>query len=333
MVTQGLLEWYAACRRDLPWRRDRQPYRVWVSEVMLQQTRVEAVIPYYERFLAALPTVEALAAAPEEQLLKLWEGLGYYSRVRNLQKAAQEIVRRGDFPRTAAELKKLSGFGDYTSGAVASIAFGERTPAVDGNVLRVWARMEAVPDSIRMPSVRRQCARDVLDAMPEGADPGDYNQALMELGATVCVPRQPRCGACPVRAHCKAYAEGEQEDYPVSGPKPAKVEEEFDVYLIVQEGKALVRRRPARGLLAGLWEFPHGIAGVRVRPGGLAVEVRHVFTHKIWVMHGVYADLTGPAEGEWVDAAALRALPMASAMEKFRAVLLESGDLQDERSH
>ena len=217
---------------------------------MLQQTRVEAVIPYYRRFMQALPDVRALADAPEEQLLKLWEGLGYYSRVRNMQAAAGQIVKRGGFPQTAEELKKLKGFGDYTAGAVASIAFAQRAAAVDGNVLRVWTRMERVSESIKIPSVKRACTRAVLEAMPEEADPGQYNQALMELGATVCTPRSPDCAHCPVQAHCGAFAADEAEDYPVKDPKPVKAVEEFDVYLIVKDGRALVRKRPK----AGCWQ-------------------------------------------------------------------------------
>lgn len=328
MVTQGLLDWYEREKRDLHWRRDRQPYRVWVSEIMLQQTRVEAVIPYYERFLAALPDVRALAEAPEEQLLKLWEGLGYYSRVRNMQKAARSILQLGAFPRSAKELKKLSGFGEYTAGAVASIAFGERTPAVDGNVLRVWARMERISESIKMPSVRRQCAQDVLQSMPLDADPGAYNQALMELGARICTPRSPKCAVCPVQVHCGAYAAQETEDYPIAEAKMSRPVEEFDVYLIVRDGKALVRKRPQKGLLAGLWEFPHHLDCAQPLDGEV-LEVRHVFTHKIWQMRGVYARISGDTQGIWVDAAQLRALPMTSAMEKFRQKLLESGDLID----
>ena len=328
MVISGLMAWYEREKRDLPWRRDREAYHVWVSEIMLQQTRVEAVIPYYKRFLAALPTVEALAQADEALLLKLWEGLGYYSRVRNMQKAARAIVEMGGFPCTAKELKRLSGFGDYTSGAVASIAFGERAAAVDGNVLRVWARMERVGESIKMPSVRRTCAQAVLDAMPEDCDPGNYTQALMELGATVCTPRSPKCSKCPVSAHCGAFAAEEVEDYPIAEAKMTKAVEEFDVHLIVENGKALVRQRPAKGLLAGMWEFPHGDEKVRIQ-NGFSMEVKHIFTHKIWLMHGVRAELTEKTDGRWVDARELRALPMSSSMEKFRQYLLESGELTD----
>lgn len=333
MVTEGLLPWYAANQRDLPWRKSREPYAVWVSEIMLQQTRVEAVIPYYRRFMQALPDVRALADAPEEQLLKLWEGLGYYSRVRNMQAAAGQIVERGGFPQTAEELKKLKGFGDYTAGAVASIAFAQRAAAVDGNVLRVWTRMERVGESIKIPSVKRACTRAVLEAMPEEADPGQYNQALMELGATVCTPRSPDCAHCPVQAHCGAFAADEAEDYPVKDPKPVKAVEEFDVYLIVKDGRALVRKRPKSGLLAGLWEFPHGKLPVRVKQELPPVDVKHVFTHKIWLMHGLRAELAGEAEGcVWVDAQELAALPMPTPMDKYRKELLESGEMKEWKS-
>ena len=333
MVTEGLLPWYTANRRDLPWRKSREPYAVWVSEIMLQQTRVEAVIPYYRRFMQALPDVRALADAPEEQLLKLWEGLGYYSRVRNMQAAAGQIVKRGGFPQTAEELKKLKGFGDYTAGAVASIAFAQRAAAVDGNVLRVWTRMERVGESIKIPSVKRACTRAVLEAMPEEADPGQYNPALMELGATVCTPRSPDCAHCPVQAHCGAFAADEAEDYPVKDPKPVKAVEEFDVYLIVKDGRALVRKRPKSGLLAGLWEFPHGKLPVRVKQEQPPVDVKHVFTHKIWLMHGLRAELAGEAEGcVWVDAQELAALPMPTPMDKYRKELLESGEMKEWKS-
>ena len=289
MVTEGLLPWYAANRRDLPWRKSREPYAVWVSEIMLQQTRVEAVIPYYRRFMQALPDVRALADAPEEQLLKL--------------------------------------------GAVASIAFAQRAAAVDGNVLRVWTRMERVGESIKIPSVKRACTRAVLEAMPEEADPGQYNQALMELGATVCTPRSPDCAHCPVQAHCGAFAADEAEDYPVKDPKPVKAVEEFDVYLIVKDGRALVRKRPKSGLLAGLWEFPHGKLPVRVKQELPPEDVKHVFTHKIWLMHGLRAELAGEAEGcVWVDAQELAALPMPTPMDKYRKELLESGEMKEWKS-
>ena len=242
-------------------------------------------------------------------------------------------MKRGGFPQTAEELKKLKGFGDYTAGAVASIAFAQRAAAVDGNVLRVWTRMERVGESIKIPSVKRACTRAVLEAMPEEADPGQYNQALMELGATVCTPRSPDCAHCPVQAHCGAFAADEAEDYPVKDPKPVKAVEEFDVYLIVKDGCALVRKRPKSGLLAGLWEFPHGKLPVRVKQELPPVDVKHVFTHKIWLMHGLRAELDGEAEGcVWVDAQELAALPMPTPMDKYRKELLESGEMKEWKS-
>lgn len=327
MVTDGLMDWYQRAQRDLPWRENREPYRVWVSEVMLQQTRVETVIPYYKRFLEALPTVADLAAAKEERLLKLWEGLGYYSRVRNMQKAAECVAKMGEFPRNAKQLMQLPGFGPYTAGAVASIAFGERVAAVDGNVLRVYARMERVGQSIKMPSVRRECTQWVLQAMPPDQDAGLYNQALMELGAMVCMPQNPRCAMCPVAMGCGAFEHDEVEQYPAIDPKPAKAVEAFDVYLVVHQGRALVRKRPPKGLLAGLWEFPHGVSGVLA--GQEICNVKHVFTHKIWLMRGVQGTVQQQPDGcVWVDAAQLQALPMASAMEAFRRVLLEGGKIE-----
>ena len=204
---------------------------------------------------------------------------------------------------------------------------------MDGNVLRVWTRMERVGESIKIPSVKRACTRAVLEAMPEEADPGQYNQALMELGATVCTPRSPDCAHCPVQAHCGAFAADEAEDYPVKDPKPVKAVEEFDVYLIVKDGRALVRKRPKSELLAGLWEFPHGKLPVRVKQELPPVDVKHVFTHKIWLMHGLRAELAGEAEGcVWVDAQELAALPMPTPMDKYRKELLESGEMKEWKS-
>ena len=334
MVTEGLLPWYAANRRDLPWRKSREPYAVWVSEIMLQQTRVEAVIPYYRRFMQALPDVRALADAPEEQLLKLWEGLGYYNRVRNLQKAARQIMTEhsGVFPGEYAKIRKLSGIGPYTAGAIASICFEQPTPAVDGNVLRVFSRLYNDPGVITEPAVKKAFTARVMEHQPP-EKAGDYNQALMELGATVCTPRSPDCAHCPVQAHCGAFAADEAEDYPVKDPKPVKAVEEFDVYLIVKDGRALVRKRPKSGLLAGLWEFPHGKLPVRVKQELPPVDVKHVFTHKIWLMHGLRAELAGEAEGcVWVDAQELAALPMPTPMDKYRKELLESGEMKEWKS-
>ncbi len=325
VIMEKLLPWFYANKRDLPWRHTNDPYRIWVSEIMLQQTRVEAVIPYYHRFLEALPDVSALAEAEEEVLLKLWEGLGYYSRVRNMQKAAKLVAERGGFPKTAEELKALPGFGDYTSGSVSSIAFGYRTPAVDGNVLRVFARLNCEENDIGSPMVKKKCAAWVTDNMPENAHPGDCNQALMELGACVCTPKSPKCEGCPLQKDCGAYQEDAVQDFPVKAPKGQKAVEEFAVYLLIQNGKILVRKRPEKGLLAGLYEFPHHIDAKNVKITEKVCEVKHVFTHKIWLMHGVFAESKGNIEGIWVDAEELNRLPMASAMERFRGLVLEKG--------
>ncbi len=315
----ALLAWYGANARELPWRRDAEPYRVWVSEVMLQQTRVEAVLPRYEAFLRALPDVHALAAVPEETLFKLWEGLGYYSRARALQKAARQIEALGAFPQTVEELRHLSGFGPYTAGAVASIAFGVRCAAVDGNVLRIHARMCMDVTPIPSPAASRAAEDWVLSLMPEDCRPGDFNQALMDLGASLCVPGAPRCGRCPWQGFCPAHKEGMEDTFPRRVPKAAKKEERFPVFLCLRGGKVLVRRRPDTGMLAGLWEFPHHEEGLSPK-GEPLCRHRHIFTHRIWEMELFLSD--GSAEGTFVDADGLRALPMASAFEPFRQAAL-----------
>lgn len=244
-MVEPLLFWFSQSHRDLPWRREPSPYHVWVSEVMLQQTRVEAVRPYYERFLAALPTVQALAGCPQEQLLKLWEGLGYYSRARNLQRAAQEIVRsyNGQLPASYDLLKKLPGIGDYTAGAIASIAFDLPVPAVDGNVLRVLTRVLACPDDIALPATKETFRQLLLPVEPTpGA--GAFNQALMELGAVVCLPNSPpQCFVCPLQGLCLAHQQGRETDYPVKSPKKARRIEQRTLLLFdctFPEGKRIL---------------------------------------------------------------------------------------------
>ena len=327
--TRSVLDWYDRGHRDLPWRHTKDAYRIWISEIMLQQTRAETVISYYERFLYRYPTVRSLADAPQEELLKSWEGLGYYSRARSLQKAAQIIVSQygGELPADVERLRALPGIGDYTAGAIASIAFGIPAAAVDGNVERVLCRYDAVTDTVGTPAVRRAIAARAQELVPRDR-PGAFANAMMEMGATMCTPRSPKCLLCPVRAHCEAFAAGEAEDYPIAEAQPARPVEAFTVYLIVENGRVLVRKRPETGLLAGLWEFPHHLDGVRELPCE-PLEVRHVFTHKIWQMRGVRAARTGPCGGVWVDRTRLAALPMNSAMEKYRQVLLESGELTD----
>ena len=256
-TVQALLGWYDGARRDLPWRRTRDPYAVWISEAMLQQTRVETVEGYWRRFLDALPTVADLAAADEEGVLALWSGLGYYRRARSLQAAARALVERhgGRFPRTRAELLALPGIGPYTAGALLSIAFDLPEPLVDGNVARVLARRFALELDPASGAGQRELWRRAAELVP-AARAGDWNQALMELGATVCTPRAPRCGACPWGGECLARARGLSEVLPRARPRPAPLEVELTIAVAERGGALLLRRRPAGGRMAGLWEFP-----------------------------------------------------------------------------
>lgn len=301
-IASPLLKWYDANRRRLPWREEPTPYRVWVSEIMLQQTRVEAVKPYFQRFMEELPDIEALAQAQEDVLLKLWEGLGYYSRVRNLQKAAMQIMEEygGQMPKDYESLKKLQGIGSYTAGAIASIAFKQAVPAVDGNVLRVISRLLADDGDILNPAVKKRMEQELLPVMPQDR-PGDFNQALMELGATVCLPNgAPKCIKCPWKKMCRANLEGTWTEYPKkSVKKPRKIEKKT-ILLIRDTKAAAIRKRPAGGLLAGLYEFPsldghatqeevllwlrkQGVSAVRIEK---LPSAKHIFTHKEWHMIG-----------------------------------------------
>ena len=284
-----LMGWYEQNARDLPWRREPTPYHVLVSEIMLQQTRVAAVLDYYARFMEALPTVEDLAACPEEELMKLWQGLGYYSRARNLRRSAQQIVadHGGVFPRDYGAIRALPGVGDYTAGAISSIAFGLPEPAVDGNVLRVVTRLTADGRDVTRPETKRAVTGSLRQIMPLKT-PGKFNQALMELGATVCLPNgAPLCDRCPVRDLCAAHRAGEESRYPVKPPKKARRVEERTVWLIFREGKVALRRRPGKGLLAGLWEYPNDLAPCPCPVEGeteLAGAGKHIFTHIEWHM-------------------------------------------------
>ena len=309
---EELLNWYSQNRRVLPWREDPTPYHVWLSEIMLQQTRVEAVKGYYERFLTSIPDVESLAEAPEELCQKLWEGLGYYSRVRNLKKAAVEVMenRGGKIPDTCAELKKLPGIGSYTSAAIASIAFGEKVPAVDGNLLRIFSRLTMYEENIRTPAALKKAAEYYSERMPEKPDStgkgnpcGNFNQALMDLGNAVCLPNTaPDCVNCPLSGFCRIHRErpGLEADLPLIPAGRDKKEEHFTVFLIRSEERTAVRKRPARGLLAGLYEFPntagelerdeavkwlreHSVEPLRVRR---IADAEHIFTHKKWILRG-----------------------------------------------
>ncbi|MDD2956081.1 MAG: A/G-specific adenine glycosylase [Oscillospiraceae bacterium] len=304
-----LLRWFDGSQRILPWRDSPTPYRVWVSEIMLQQTRVSAAIPYFHRFLQALPTVEALACAPDDRLNKLWEGLGYYSRVRNMKKAAQVIVEQygGVFPSTPEELRRLPGIGEYTAGSVASIAFGRQVPCVDGNVLRVFARLLDSPLDIASPAVKKQFTALAAALVPAGR-PGDFNQSLMELGAIVCLPNgEPLCGQCPLQGLCRGYQAGTAASLPVKAPKKPRMIEERTVLLCRSPQGVLLTRRPASGILAGLWEYPclsgqaspeeatlwlreQGLFPLSLKSAGRA---KHIFTHREWHMTGYLAEVAG----------------------------------------
>lgn len=313
-IAPPLLKWYDSCRRSLPWREFPTPYRVWISEIMLQQTRVEAVKPYFERFMERLPDVEALACVSEDELLKLWEGLGYYSRARNLRVAAGQILKtyQGRMPSEYEALKTLKGIGDYTAGAIASIAFQQPVPAVDGNVLRVLARLTEDGDDIAQPAVRRRVEENLRSVMPKDR-PGDFNQALMELGATVCLPNgRPHCEQCPWQMLCRANLHQTQTAYPYKNGRKARSIEKKTVLILRDASRAAIRKRPDKGLLAGMYEFPsleghatrQEVLSWLKRQGVRAIRIcqlpaaRHIFTHKEWHMIGyaVWVDELEPME-------------------------------------
>ena len=329
-TVQPLLDWYRGHARVLPWRADREPYHVWLSEIMLQQTRVEAVRGYYARFLAAAPDVFALAALPEAQLLKLWEGLGYYNRARKAQECAREIAARGGvWPDTVEGLLALPGIGPYTAGAIASICFGLPEPAVDGNVLRVLSRVTDDAAPVTDAAVKREYAARLREIYPAGRC-GDFTQSLMELGATVCGPNsQPQCALCPLASLCLARANGTALLRPVKAPKKEKRTEEKTVFILRCGTRIAVRRRPEQGLLAGLWELPNvdgkcsaqqALAqaerwGVHPRELCRSSEKTHIFTHIRWELRGFYIECAEAAPlFTWVDPARFRqdiALPTA----------------------
>ena len=299
-IVRPLTAWYRENKRILPWRDRHNAYYTWVSEIMLQQTRVEAVKPYFLRFIQELPDIQALAQCPEEKLMKLWEGLGYYNRVRNMQKAAVQIVEEygGQLPASYEQILSLKGIGNYTAGAIASIAYGIPVPAVDGNVLRVVARIEEDSGDIMKQSVRRKTENDLRKIMPEDC-PGDFNQALMELGAVICVPNgQPKCEECPVSFCCKAFRHGTIEKFPVKAPKKSCKIENRTVFVIQDGNYTALRKRPEEGLLAGLYELPNepghlsadetlerlkalGLEPLYIEP---LPEAKHIFSHIEWRM-------------------------------------------------
>lgn len=343
-----LLEWYRENARVLPWRSDPTPYHVWVSEIMLQQTRVAAVLDYYRRFMEAVPTVACLAALPQDELMKLWQGLGYYSRARNLQKAARVIVeeRSGRFPDTYEALLTLPGVGDYTAGAVASIAFNRPVPAVDGNALRVAARLTGIGENILEPRVRSQFRTLIAEVLPHDR-PGAFNQAVMDLGAMVCLPGgAPLCGQCPLEDLCQACRLGLQASLPVRRKKAGRRVEELTVFVLLRDGKTALRQRADQGLLAGLWEFPHvpGALDEAAADGVLAdwgltpmdwkkkIAAKHLFTHVEWRMTGYLLTVRGEGPAlTWADRGDLDRLTVPSAFGKLLAEALE--ELDPPRQH
>ena len=329
-LPDALLPWYRENRRDLPWRADREPYHVWLSEIMLQQTRVEAVKGYYTRFLESVPDIETLSNCDDDVLHKLWEGLGYYSRVRNLKKAAIRIMEDhgGIFPGEYGQVRALPGIGDYTAGAICSICFDMPVPAVDGNVLRVISRITEDPTPIDLPT-QRGAVRDALAAVYP-AEAGEFTQALMELGATLCGPNwEPDCGKCPCREFCGGALHGTARQFPVKLPKKEKRVEEKTVFVLSCDGRYALEKRPDTGLLAGLWQFPNvpgklstpdAVAaaenlGLRPREVKKQLERKHIFTHIRWEMRGIYMEVAEPAgDFRWFTEERIRqetALPTA----------------------
>lgn len=306
-----LISWYRENCRALPFRESADSYHIWVSEIMLQQTRVSAAIPYFERFIKELPDIRALAECDEEKLLKLWQGLGYYNRVRNLQKGARMVCEAfgGSLPRDYDALRSITGIGDYTAGAIGSIAFGRKTPAVDGNVLRVVSRITGDERDVTDVSLRREYVEILRPLMPDGEE-SEFTQALMELGALVCVPNgAPQCSVCPLVKFCAAKRDGKTDVIPVKSSKKARRVEKRVVYLLFDEnGRVLLHKRAAQGLLAGLWEFPNCLAdekkplfleGLPLEKGGTS---KHVFSHVEWHMHAYRGKLSTVPQGEYVFA-------------------------------
>ena len=345
MWQDELLNWYRNNKRDLPWRKNKDPYSIWISEIMLQQTRVETVKEYYRRFLERLPTIKELAEVSPDELMKLWEGLGYYSRARNLQKAAQIIMLdyQGQFPSRYEEILKLPGIGLYTAGAVASIAFGEKVPAVDGNVNRVVTRFFGIREPIERPSVKRQIFDYAMQAVPADA-PGDFNQALMELGATICGAKSFKCECCPISSCCAAARDGDVMELPIHEKKPKPKEMDVGVLLLTYQKKILILKRTEQ-LLHGLYVFylTEGISDVKristyleqdeicARKLKKCGEAKHVFTHRIWNMIIYQAELSEEPkaflrkhpEADFVDTNKLERLPFPTAMEKALGIALK----------
>ena len=347
LLRRGVLNWYKRNRRNLPWCDETDPYRIWVSEVMLQQTQVATVIPYYGRFLQRFPCVEALAQATLTEVLKAWEGLGYYARARNLHKAAQEIITtwNGQFPKTYAQLRTLPGFGPYTAGAVASLVFGEAVPAVDTNVRRVIARLFAIESDVTRGSGARQ-VHEIATRLVEPQRPRDWTQAIMELGATICTATAPDCPSCPVINLCQSKQQGQEQHLPLKPEKKPRPHYNVAAAVIRQHGKILIAQRPLDGMLGGLWEFPGGKQepdeslpqclrreileelGIDITVGQQITTVKHGFTHFKITLHAFACKLMsgspqplGVAAWRWVTPDQFKAFPFARTDLKIIEVL------------
>ncbi|MBK3495810.1 A/G-specific adenine glycosylase [Viridibacillus sp. YIM B01967] len=335
---QALVEWYKREKRDLPWRRTCDPYKIWVSEVMLQQTRVDTVIPYYERFLSEFPTLQHLADAEEEKLLKQWEGLGYYSRARNLQAGVREVVENYNslVPDNRSEISKLKGVGPYTAGAVLSIAYNKAEHAVDGNVMRVLSRVLLIEEDIALPKTKKTFENAVMELI-DPMHPSEFNQGLMELGATICTPTSPKCLLCPVREFCTAFNEGQPENLPIKTKKVKMKHIPYDVFVIKNTiGQFLVEKRPAKGLLANMWQFPMveqvGNAdttnetklaeqyNLNLLSREKLTSFKHIFSHLTWHIEsysiGCEEQAKLPGNCQWFTAEEMANLPMPVPMQK-----------------
>ena len=332
---QALVEWFEREKRDLPWRHTKDPYKIWVSEVMLQQTRVDTVIPYYNRFMESFPTLELLAEAPQEYLLKHWEGLGYYSRARNLQAGVREVLENygGIVPDNRHEISKLKGVGPYTAGAILSIAYDKPEHAVDGNVMRVLSRVLEIHEDIAVPKTKK-IFEAAVEKLIDPEHTSSFNQGLMELGALICTPTSPKCLLCPVRDYCMAFNEGEPEKLPVKSKKVKMKHLTYDVFVCEdREGRILLEQRPEEGLLANMWQFPmieHDVKttlttqatleenfNVHVIKHQELVSFKHVFSHLTWQLNSYYIQCESSNSGQWFTREQIELLPMPVPMLKI----------------
>ena len=339
----NLVEWFNSEKRDLPWRRTSDPYKIWVSEVMLQQTRVDTVIPYYNRFLERYPTIQDLAHAPQEELLKMWEGLGYYSRARNLQAGVKEVVEKYNavVPDNRHDISKLKGVGPYTAGAILSIAYQKPEHAVDGNVMRVLSRVLHIEEDIALPKTRK-VFEEAVEMLIDEEHPGDFNQALMDLGATICTPTSPKCLLCPVREYCIAFREGDADQLPIKTKKAKTKKVQFKVYVARnQDGQYLIEKRPSEGLLADMWQFPmveenENSNSEQTFQQNYNVQIsnyvdkellkfKHIFSHLTWEMHCcqlvVEQKMDLPDNVQFLSIEQIEKLPMPVPMLKILNVL------------